>query len=176
MHDFLLDYDAFPLGPWLVKCYRRRQLTREEGIESYRISKDSRVVENVFGILASRFRVLLGIMEQRPKIVRDIDFTCVVLYNMLRTHQGKAARAPTHRMRLQLYQMHQQNMWLMKTAGIPLASAPPGPTQGLLQSHWCFRGTGDEDLKCDKDLPLGEKKLVSIRPFQDYPIIPRTFI
>ena len=33
-------------------------------------------------------------MEQRPRVTRDIVFTCVVLHNMLRT-QGGAHRAPT---------------------------------------------------------------------------------
>ena len=33
-------------------------------------------------------------MEQRPRVVRDIDFTCVVLNNMLRTHQGRENREP----------------------------------------------------------------------------------
>ena len=32
-------------------------------------------------------------MEQRLKVVRDMVFLCVVLHNMLRTHQGGAARA-----------------------------------------------------------------------------------
>ena len=50
---------------------------------------------NAFGILVSRFRVLLGTMEQRPKVVRDIVFTCVLLHNKPRTHQGGADRAPT---------------------------------------------------------------------------------
>ena len=53
------------------------------------------MVENAFEILVSRFRVLLGTMGQRPRVVRDIVFTCVVLHNMLRTHQGRAYRAPT---------------------------------------------------------------------------------
>ena len=42
--------------------------------------------------IVSRFTVLLGTIEQRPRVVRDIAFTCVVLHNMLRTRQG---RAPT---------------------------------------------------------------------------------
>ena len=43
----------------------------------------------------SRFRVLLGTLEPSPKVVRNIIYTCVVLHNMLRTHQGGADRAPT---------------------------------------------------------------------------------
>ena len=54
------------------------------------------MVKNAFGILliASCFRVVLGTMEQRLKVVGDIVFTCVVLHNLLQTQQGGAARAP----------------------------------------------------------------------------------
>ena len=53
------------------------------------------MVENAFGILVNRLRVLLGTMEYKSRVVRDIVFTCVVLYNMLRTHQFGADRART---------------------------------------------------------------------------------
>ena len=43
------------------------------------------MVENVFGILGERLRVLLTTMEQKPEVVRDIVLTCVVLPNMLRS-------------------------------------------------------------------------------------------
>ena len=39
--------------------------------------------------------VLLGTMDQRPRVVTDIVFTCVVLHNMLRTHQGGIERVQT---------------------------------------------------------------------------------
>ena len=53
------------------------------------------MVENSFGILVIRSRVLLTTMEQRQKVVRDIVLTCVALHNMLRSHQGGADRPPT---------------------------------------------------------------------------------
>ena len=34
-------------------------------------------MENAFGILASRFKVILDTMEERPMVVRDIILTCV---------------------------------------------------------------------------------------------------
>ena len=49
-------------------------------------------MENALGTLVRRFRVL-STMQQRPNIVRDIVLTCVVLDNMVRTHQGGVIRA-----------------------------------------------------------------------------------
>ena len=53
------------------------------------------MVENSFCILVKSFRVLLTTMEQRPKVVRDIVLTSVVLHNMLRSHQEGGERAPS---------------------------------------------------------------------------------
>ena len=91
MYYFLLGDAAFALIPWMVKPYSRRQLTIEERIGNYKISRGRRV-ENAFELLVSRFRVLLGTMEQRPEI--GIAFICVLLH-MVRTHQCGAGMATT---------------------------------------------------------------------------------
>ena len=79
---FILTGDAFALKTWLMKPYGRRMLTREE--------RGRRVVENAFGILVSRFRVMLPTIELPPETVRDVVMTCVVLHNILRSqYQGQ---------------------------------------------------------------------------------------
>ena len=73
-----------------MKFYGRRILTREERIANYRILRGRRVVENAFGILVSRFKVMRTTIELPPATGREVIFTCVVLHNILRSqYQGQ---------------------------------------------------------------------------------------
>lgn len=63
----LVGDEAFPLKDYLVKPYPRDSLQIKEKIANYRISRARRLVENVFGICASRFRIF-----RRP-IIADVE-------------------------------------------------------------------------------------------------------
>ncbi|KAJ8932070.1 hypothetical protein NQ314_014972 [Rhamnusium bicolor] len=57
---------AFGLSSNILKPYPFKGMTREERIFNYRLSRARRIVENTFGILANRFRVLLNVIPLKP--------------------------------------------------------------------------------------------------------------
>ena len=76
--------DAFPLMENLMKPFSHRNLSREDRIFNYRLSRVSRIVENAFGILASRFRILLGQINVCPEKALTLVLACSYLHNYLR--------------------------------------------------------------------------------------------
>lgn len=81
---FLVGDDAFPLRSWMMKPYSNRNMTNEERIFNYRLSRARRVVENTFGILAHRWRCMLGTMQQDPDRAKIIVMAAICLHNLMR--------------------------------------------------------------------------------------------
>ena len=135
------------------------------------------VVENAFHILVSRFRVLLGTMKQRPKVVRDIVLTYVLFHNMLRTHQVGVARAPNTQNEISAIVNEPVANGADDNCRYPMRKTKQ--QRDLLKdylNHIDALALQEKRISnCEKDLLLGQKKLVSISPFQDYSIIPKTF-
>jgi len=75
--------DAFSLHTNLMKPYPDRGLTENRRIFNYRLSRARRTVENAFGILANRFRVLLNPIPLSVEKVEIITYACVLLHNFL---------------------------------------------------------------------------------------------
>ncbi|KAJ8930682.1 hypothetical protein NQ314_016496 [Rhamnusium bicolor] len=60
------------------------ELTNERRIFNYWLSRARRVVENAFGILASRFRIFHTSINVNPTSIDIIVMTCCALHNFLR--------------------------------------------------------------------------------------------
>lgn len=69
---FMLSDDAFALKSYMMKPYSRWNMTYEENIPNYRISRGRRVVENAFGIMVLRWPVLLTTMQQNTETGRQL--------------------------------------------------------------------------------------------------------
>ncbi|CAK1579418.1 unnamed protein product [Parnassius mnemosyne] len=75
--------EAFQLTPNVMKPYRRTDFTDNKKIFNYRLSRARRIVENSFGILSSRLKMLnKAILLARNK-VRKIVLACCYLHNYL---------------------------------------------------------------------------------------------
>jgi hypothetical protein len=81
---YIAGDEAFPLRSWLMKPIPKRNLSMKQRIFNYRLSRGRRIVENAFGLLASRFRCLLTTMPQPPDTVISITMACVAMHNLIR--------------------------------------------------------------------------------------------
>lgn len=84
MPYFIIGDEAFPLRTYLMKPYPLRHLTRYQRIYNYRICRARRMVENAFGILASRFGVFLKPMYLSPERAELVTIAACALHNYLR--------------------------------------------------------------------------------------------
>uniref|UniRef100_A0A3Q1G1T0 DDE Tnp4 domain-containing protein n=1 Tax=Acanthochromis polyacanthus TaxID=80966 RepID=A0A3Q1G1T0_9TELE len=125
---FIIGDDAFSLRTYLMKPYNTRNLTHEERIFNYRLSRARRVVENAFGILANRFQILLTTMQHHHETVRIIVEACCILHNLMRT------RYPVL-----------QNRFVDRDTIVvqgPNTASRDGKRQRNLLKHWCNSPTG----------------------------------
>ncbi|KAK1892930.1 Protein ALP1-like [Dissostichus eleginoides] len=80
---YIVGDNAFGINKRLMNPFPIRNMEHHERIFNYRLSRARRVVENAFGILAHKFRVLLRTMNQTPGTCRKIITTCVILHNLI---------------------------------------------------------------------------------------------
>lgn len=80
---FVAD-DAFPLTEYIMKPYSQKNMTASQIRFNYMLSRNRRVVENAFGILANRFQVLFSPISREPNEAIKVALACICLHNFLR--------------------------------------------------------------------------------------------
>ena len=80
----LVGYDIFPLKPWLMKPYPGNGLPELERVYNYRLSRARRVIENAFGIMSARWRILRRPIKAEISQVEGIVKAVTCLHNYLR--------------------------------------------------------------------------------------------
>lgn len=83
-HVFLGD-EAFPLLTNLLKPYRRADASLDvtKANFNYRLSRARRLVENVFGILACRFRIFHTTIDLNVSTIENVVTSCCIIHNLL---------------------------------------------------------------------------------------------
>ncbi|KAF2889066.1 hypothetical protein ILUMI_17107, partial [Ignelater luminosus] len=74
---------AFSLKRYMMKPYPFKGLTDSQAIFNYLLSRARRIVGNSFGILANKFRILLGKINLSADKTRGITLACCALHNFL---------------------------------------------------------------------------------------------
>ncbi|GBM86547.1 hypothetical protein AVEN_204526-1 [Araneus ventricosus] len=84
----IVSYDAFALNENIMKPYSHQSNEVQKRIFNYRLSRARRVVENVFGICSSTFRILRKPMLLHPKKAAIVTMTVTLLHNFLRASES----------------------------------------------------------------------------------------
>lgn len=76
--------EAFAMRTDFLRPFSQKDLSYERRIFNYRLSRARRIIENVFGILVSRFRIFQTAINLLPRNTKNVVLACCALHNFLR--------------------------------------------------------------------------------------------
>ena len=81
VRPYLIGDSAFPLGPRLLKCYETATYPHQRRFNRAHISTRQKI-ENAYGFLRGRWRVLTFNFIRDPEFMRDVSLVCCALHNV----------------------------------------------------------------------------------------------
>lgn len=78
---------AFPLKSFLMRPYPGLQLTPDRAHFNERLSRARRTIDNAFGILAARWKILMSPLYMSPQSAEKVVKAAVVLHNFVKSHE-----------------------------------------------------------------------------------------
>lgn len=94
-YTFVAD-EAFPLKNYILRPYPGKNLSQMKKIFNYRLSRARRTIENSFGILAARWRILRQDIIANVDTVEVIVQATICLHNFLRIKESKVPAHERH--------------------------------------------------------------------------------
>ena len=86
--------DAFALKTYMMKPYPLKNLTEERRVYNYRHSRARRISENLFGILANKWRIFQQPLNLSPEKSSTITTCALVRHDFLRRNSRNAYTPP----------------------------------------------------------------------------------
>lgn len=74
---------AFPLALHIMKPYGGINLTSQQETFNKRISRARQTIENSFGILTARWRILFNTIHMEPENAEKLVLACIALHNFI---------------------------------------------------------------------------------------------
>lgn len=78
---FIVGDEAFPLRMHIMRPYPGKYLANDKRVFNYRLARARRVIENSFGILASKWQIFHTPINASLEKVNQIVMCCVILHN-----------------------------------------------------------------------------------------------
>ena len=87
---------AFPLKQYMLRPYPGKFLPENKRIFNYRLSRARRIIENSFGIMASKFRIFRRPIIANPEKVTKITKAACCLHNYLKISESCSPSSQRH--------------------------------------------------------------------------------